>query len=86
MLDFHINWDVDLENWLERGNDLFDQRKGHPFGSPLKFREAVQSSVLPGWETGDPPQIKAGMEQLLEMFKKNSGRPICERGSNIPTY
>jgi energy-coupling factor transporter ATP-binding protein EcfA2 len=72
MLDFHINWDVDLENWLERGNDLFDQRKGHPFGSPLKFREAVQSSVLPGWETGDPPQIKAGMEQLLEMFKKNS--------------
>lgn len=72
MLDFHINWDVDLENWLERGNDLFDQRKGHPFGSPLKFREAVQSSVLPGWETGDPPQIKAGIEQLLEMFKKNS--------------
>lgn len=72
MLDFHINWDVDLENWLERGNELFDQRKGHPFGSPLKFRQAVQTTVVPGWETGDPARIKAGMEQLLEMFKKYS--------------
>lgn len=72
MLDFYINWDVDLEDWLERGNALFDQRKGHPFGSPLKFRQAVESTVMPGWETGDPQKIKAGMEQLLDMFKQQS--------------
>jgi ABC-type lipoprotein export system ATPase subunit len=72
MLDFYISWDVDLEHWLGRGNDLFDQRKGHPFGSALKFRQEVQSSVLPGWETGDPGQIKAGMEKLLDLFKQHS--------------
>jgi hypothetical protein len=72
MLDFHINWDVDVENWLDRGNELFDQRKGHPFGSPLKFRQAVQSTVLAGWETGDPHEIKAGMEKLLDLFKQHS--------------
>ena len=72
MLDFYIRWDVDLEHWLERGNELFDQRKGHPFGSPLKFREAVQSSVAPGWGTGDPAQIKTGMETLLDLFKAKS--------------
>jgi hypothetical protein len=72
LLDFYIRWDVDLEHWLERGNELFDQRKGHPFGSPLKFREAVLSSVAPGWETGDPAQIKAGMVKLLDLFKEKS--------------
>lgn len=72
MLDFYIKWDVDLDHWLESGNALFDQRKGHPFGSALKFRETVRSSVLPGWETGDPSRIKAGMENLLEMFKQKS--------------
>ena len=72
MLDFYISWDVDLEHWLERGNELFDQRKGHPFGSALKFREAVRSSVLPGWETGDPARIRAGMDALLDQFKQKS--------------
>jgi hypothetical protein len=73
MLDFHINWDVDVENWLDRGNELFDQRKGHPFGSPLKFRQAVQSTVLAGWETGDPHEIKAGMEKLLDLLVGGPG-------------
>lgn len=72
LLDFYIRWDVDLDDWLDRGNQIFDQRKGHPFGSPLKFREAVQSSVALGWATGDPAKIKAGMEQLLELFKEKS--------------
>lgn len=72
MLDFYISWDVDLEYWLDRGNALFDQRKGYPFGSPLKFRQAIQESVLPGWQTGDPQQIKTGMEKLLNLFKEKS--------------
>jgi hypothetical protein len=70
MLDFYIRWDIDIENWLEQGNALFDQRKGHPFGSSLKFREVVLSTVMPGWKTGDPEKIKVGMENLLEAFKE----------------
>jgi len=60
MLDFYIRWDVDLEHWLERGNELFDQRRGHPFGSSLKFREAVQSSVAPGWERATRNKSRPG--------------------------
>jgi hypothetical protein len=72
MLDFYISWNVDLEHWLDRGNELFDQRRSHPFGSALKFREAVQSSVLPGWESGAPAQIRDGMDKLLNLFKQKS--------------
>jgi hypothetical protein len=68
-LDFYIKWDVHLENWLERGNDLFDQRKAHPFGSPLQFREVVEKLMMPGWTTGDPAKVRTGMDGLLSEFK-----------------
>jgi ABC-type lipoprotein export system ATPase subunit len=70
MLDFYIRWDVDIDEWLEQGNGLFDQRKGNPLGSPVKMREFVQAKMLPGWKSGDADKIKKGMDELLEEFKK----------------
>jgi hypothetical protein len=70
MLDFYIRWDVDLDEWLENGSLLLDQRKGSPFGGPAKFRELVQATILPGWKSGDADKIREGMNELLEQFKK----------------
>jgi ABC-type lipoprotein export system ATPase subunit len=66
MLDFYIRWDVDLDGWLERGGELFDLRKEHPFESPQKFKDLAQSTVVPGWLTGDPTKIRDGMDRFLE--------------------
>ena len=71
-LDFYIRWNVDLEGWLDRGNNLFDQRKGHPFGSPDKFRESVEEHLMPGWLAGDPVLIRAGMDTVLGLFKEKN--------------
>lgn len=68
-LDFYIRWKVDLDGWLERGNALFDQRRGHPFDSPIKFRELVEKLLLPGWQSGDADVIRKGMDDLLTEFK-----------------
>jgi len=70
MLDFYIRWDVDLDGWLDKGNALFDQRKGNPLGSVVKMREFVQARMLPGWKSGDADKIKRGMDELLEEFKR----------------
>jgi ABC-type lipoprotein export system ATPase subunit len=70
MLDFYIRWDIDLDDWLEQGAALFDQRKGNPFGSAAQFRELVQSTVFPGWKAGDSDKIREGMDKLLDEFRK----------------
>jgi energy-coupling factor transporter ATP-binding protein EcfA2 len=79
-LDFYIRWNIDLEGWLDRGNSLFDQRKGHPFGSPDKFRECVEELLMPGWLSGDPVLIRAGMDTLLGLFKEKNAT-ACLRQS-----
>ena len=71
-LDFYIKWDVDLENWLERGLSLLDQRKAHPFTSQSKFREISERLLLPGWTSGDPTIAKNGMDDFLQLVKERN--------------
>ena len=71
-LDFYIKWDVSLDDWLERGNSLFDARKAHPFDSPLKPRETVEKLLLPGWTSGDPDKVRLGMDSFLQEIKNKS--------------
>lgn len=71
-LDFYIKWDVSLDDWLERGNSLFDARKAHPFGSPLKLRETAERLLIPGWTSGDPDKVRRGMDSFLQEVKDKS--------------
>jgi energy-coupling factor transporter ATP-binding protein EcfA2 len=71
-LDFYIRWKVDLDGWLDRGNALFDQRKGHPFMSQVKFREVIEKLLVPGWQSGNPASVRQGMDQLLTEFKEKN--------------
>jgi ABC-type lipoprotein export system ATPase subunit len=68
-LDFYMRWDVDLDGWLERGNQLFDSRKAHPFGGPLRFREIAEKGFLPAWSSGDPDRVRAAMDAFLTVVK-----------------
>lgn len=68
-LDFHIRWNVDVNAWLERANGLFDQRRGHPFGSSAKFKDEVEKTLVPAWQSGDPDEVKKEMEGFLSRLK-----------------
>lgn len=68
-LDFYIRWNVDLDSWIERGNALFDQRRGHPFESVAKFKEYVEATLVPAWKSEDPEQVKLAMDAFLDKLK-----------------
>ncbi|MGB8478778.1 MAG: AAA family ATPase [Acidobacteriaceae bacterium] len=68
-LDFYIRWNVDIDSWIDRGNALFDQRRGHPFGSATGFKDEVEETLVPAWGSGDPDQIKIAMEKFLDKVK-----------------
>jgi hypothetical protein len=68
-LDFHIRWNVDVNAWLERGNAFFDQRRGHPFGTAAKFKDEVEKTLVPAWQSGDPDEVKKGMDEFLSKLK-----------------
>jgi hypothetical protein len=68
-LDFYIRWNVDVDSWIDRGNALFDMRRGHPFGSIKSFKDEVETTLVPAWKSGDPDQAKTAMETFLGKLK-----------------
>lgn len=73
-LEFSIRWEANLDNWLERGNVLFDQRKTIPYGTFQKLGDAARQILAPAWSLGDPEKIGAALESFIEEFRK-SGSP-----------
>jgi predicted ATPase len=69
-LDFYIRWNVDIDSWIERGNALFDQRRGHPFKSAANFKEEVEAALLPAWKSGEPATIRSAVESFLGRLKE----------------
>jgi len=67
-LDFLLRWEVDWNTWLERGGDLFDQRKTQPFGNLGGLISEIQKQLIPGWQTGNLELIRQGMTRLLRTF------------------
>lgn len=74
-LEFSIRWVADLENWLERGGVLFDQRKTVPYGTMQGLEQAVDRILAPAWTSGDPARIGPAMEEFLEEFRKPENLP-----------
>jgi ABC-type cobalamin/Fe3+-siderophores transport system ATPase subunit len=81
-LDFYIRWDVDIDSWIDRGNALFDQRRGHPFESASKFKEAVEATLLPAWTSGDPDQVKAAMEEFLAKLRQVNAESFLRQSTS----
>lgn len=82
-LDFYIRREIATSSWLERGNSFFDQRKGHPFGSPNALREIVEETVEKGWKTGDPVGVRAGMDALLTAFRERKVETFLKQSASL---
>lgn len=68
-LEFSIRWNADVEGWLQRGIQLFDQRKANPYGSVQQLTDAANSILLPAWSEGDTKKIKEAFEIFMEKFR-----------------
>lgn len=71
-LRFSIRCDADIGAWLERGAALFDGRKTMPHGTFAGLEREARACLLPAWNSGDPPTIRAAMEKFLEPFRAPS--------------
>ena len=67
-LEFSIRWEVNLDEWLERGSPLFDQRKANPFGNMQELAAAARQILVPGWTHGDPEVVKAAFVEFTDRF------------------
>ena len=63
---FTIEREVNLNNWLDRGSALFDQRRNIPFGTMKGFEKRVRDVLAPVWKDGDPKQITEAMDKFVE--------------------
>jgi hypothetical protein len=68
-LEFSIRWEADLPKWLERGGQLFDQRRTIPYGTMQELSEEAHKILEPAWISGDPERIRAAHETFITKFR-----------------
>lgn len=81
-LDFYIRWNVELDSWIDRGNSLFDQRRGHPFASTSAFKSEVDKILVPAWKSGDPAQVKSAMDTFLGRLKELKAEDFLKQSTS----
>jgi hypothetical protein len=69
-LEFSIRWEADMQQWLERGGTLFDQRKTIPYGTMERLNAAARHILAPAWTSGDPESIGKALEQFIIEFNR----------------
>lgn len=74
-LEFSIRWEVKLDNWLERGSALFDQRRVIPYHTFDGLTEAATRILMPAWVSGNSARIRPAMEEFLKEFNKSDLQP-----------
>lgn len=69
-LEFSIRWEAGLDDWLERGGALFDQRRAIPYETMEGLGDAAKKILVPAWISGDSETIAPAMEEFLAEFRK----------------
>jgi hypothetical protein len=69
-LEFAIRWSANMNNWLERGAVLFDQRRAIPYGTFEGLSAAARQKLLPAWASGDPAAIGTAFDDFFSEFRK----------------
>ena len=74
-LEFSTRWETNLDEWLERGGALFDQRRTIPYGTMEGLADAARRILVPAWISSDPERIRLAMEEFLAEFWKRELPP-----------
>jgi hypothetical protein len=65
-LTFHVQRFVNIDEWVKRGEDLLDLRKGTTFRKKGSLHEIVKKSLVPVWQKGSAEDVANAMEKFLE--------------------
>jgi energy-coupling factor transporter ATP-binding protein EcfA2 len=69
-LEFSIRWNADVASWVQRGVQLFDQRRANPYGTVQQLTDAANRILLPAWTEGDTQEIKVAFEEFMGPFRE----------------
>lgn len=67
-LEFFVRWNVDIDQWLQRGTLLFDQRYAQPFGSLADLERRVRSELEPALKSADEEKIREAITKFIELL------------------
>ena len=82
-LEFSIRWEANLDDWLERGTALFDQRTAIPYGTMEGLADKARGILVPAWTSGDPERVRQAMEEFLTGFEGQGLSPSKYMRSGI---
>ena len=74
-LEFSIRWEANVDEWLDRGGALFDQRRVVPYGTMEGLAEAARNVLAPAWTSGASDRIRPAMEEFLAEFRRSELPP-----------
>jgi hypothetical protein len=63
-LEFVVQREVNLENWVERGEGLIDLRQASALRGHGALRKKAEECLLGPWKTGGPEEVAEAMEQF----------------------
>jgi hypothetical protein len=72
-LKFVVRRVVDLDRWVDLGEDLLDLRKDGPFKGRGSLKLAAQKKLLPAWESADPAAADKAVDAFIEEHRKEIG-------------
>jgi ABC-type lipoprotein export system ATPase subunit len=64
-LSFHVERRIDLDAWIERGEELLDLRKAGVFQGRGKLAEIARAKLLPVWRSGNSAAVAAAMDGFV---------------------
>jgi hypothetical protein len=82
-LSISVHRTVDVQSWVNRGNDLLDLRK-MPFGPRVELEAVVRSELLPAWQAGKAADIRAAVEAFIGKHANNAVAALLDPGSQVP--
>ncbi|MDD5251771.1 MAG: ATP-binding protein [Patescibacteria group bacterium] len=81
-LEFYVRRHVDIDAWVERGENLLDLRRSGAFQGRGKLAEAARAKLLPTWQSGSAEDAGAAVDSFIGEHKNDFTaclRPICRR-------
>lgn len=72
-LRFVVRRVVDLDRWVDLGEDLLDLRKDGPFKGRGSLKIAAQNKLLNAWESADPASADKAVDAFIEEHRKEIG-------------
>lgn len=70
-LKFVVRRIVDLEHWVEVGENLLDLRKDGPFKGRGTLKAAARTELLSAWESGDPITVDKAVDAFIEKYRED---------------